>query len=291
MQENYWDYVQSILCLIWNFLNSNFITALAGAFFGAIAAYYIAKKHQQAVNLREEIRNINAAITLTFSVFISSLSLKEQQIKPMMDGYKETSKQYEEYMMKLSNGQKVSFAGTADMSEVAMPLFPTETISEIIYGKIAAPTRVAAMYSALNHATNSIKELFERRHQIIYEWKSNKNITEKEKLEVYLGLVQENRTVDERYSNIMDEISKSLDDCIFYSFTIAKDLNEYGCKLAEMYGKNTSIVVGVKLPDELVDKDLMPDEDNYRGWFDGFKNNENSTQNKSIWDRLKFWSS
>lgn len=291
MQENIWDCVQSILFLIWNFLNSNFITALAGAFFGALAAYYIAKKHQQSVDLREEIRNINAAITLTYSVFISAISLKEQQINPLMEVYENTYRQYEEYITKESDGKKEPFKGIVDMREVSTPFFPTETISEIIYGKITAPTRVATMFSALNHSTNSLIELFMKRHQIIYEWKSNQNITEKEKLEIYLGLVQEDETVDERYSNIMDEISKSLDNCIFYSYTIVKDLNKYGCILAKKFGKDTSIVVGIKLPNELINSGLMPDENNYRDWIDGFKSNENLSRNLTLWERLKFWNS
>ncbi|MEH6477826.1 MAG: hypothetical protein V7727_19200 [Sneathiella sp.] len=116
-----------------------------------------------------------------------------------------------------------------------------------------------------------MKTSAETRRRIISEYKLNKDLTGKHMMEMYFGLVDQQGNVDERYPNTIDIIAKSLDNCIHFSYTIASDLHKYGCKLAQAYGKNAPQIVGIKLPKELLDKNLMPDEKNYSSWVEGFE--------------------
>lgn len=291
MAESYTEWFWILIEKLWDLLNSNFITALAGAIFGALAAYIIAKKHQRSELLLQEIRNTNSAITLSYSIFNSFLSLKDQIIKPIVADFEETAKLHDEYMVKLELGEHVQFDGVASMFDIVIPFVPTESISEIVFGKIAAPSRVIVMVSEMIQSVAVIKEMSELRRTIISEYKLDKDATDVQKMQLYLGLVKEGGEIDERFPHAIKEISESVDHCIFYSYTIGEDLHKYGVKLAKQYGKKAPGIVAIKLPKELLEKNLMPDEENYRGWSEGFEPDQNANQNKSIWDRLKFWSS
>ncbi|MEH6477825.1 MAG: hypothetical protein V7727_19195 [Sneathiella sp.] len=132
MSASYLDCVQTIILAVWNFLNGNFITALAGAlagaFFGAWAAQKIAKSNHKSEQLLDEIRNTNSAITLSFSIFSSFFSLKEQIINPLVEDYVDTRSRYEEHMEKLSRGASAlpDEVGVARMVDVAIPPVPTK---------------------------------------------------------------------------------------------------------------------------------------------------------------------
>ena len=72
-------------------INSNFSTALfgslMGAFAGAYTAQYIARRNELNERYSEEIRNINAAITLTYSIFNSFAQLKLQYVSELYFNY------------------------------------------------------------------------------------------------------------------------------------------------------------------------------------------------------------
>ena len=71
--------------------NSAFTTslvgALAGAYAGAYAAHKISERSKERADFQTQIRNTNAAITLSFMVFNAAISLKKQQTKGLCDTY------------------------------------------------------------------------------------------------------------------------------------------------------------------------------------------------------------
>ncbi len=98
----HWLMTNDLVPWIGQVLNSNFassiIGALAGAFFGALAATRFAARQETHRLKLTELRRNNAAVVLSTSITNHSLSFKKQLVKPLVDNFLADRKRYEEFL-------------------------------------------------------------------------------------------------------------------------------------------------------------------------------------------------
>jgi hypothetical protein len=85
-----------VIELFWKFMNSIVATSMIGAFAGAYGGQWIVEKSKDKENAIKELRNINAAIVIAFSICESYIGLKHQIIGPLKKNFEEQKKYYTE---------------------------------------------------------------------------------------------------------------------------------------------------------------------------------------------------
>lgn len=293
MTESYAEWFYVLVVVVWGFANTTFFAAtfgaMAGAYFGAWAAQRIARSNQQSEQFLDQIRATNTAISLSYGVFNRFLSFKDQIIRPIVKDFENVAKLHDEYKVRRELGEDARFEGEASMLHIKIPSVPTEYISEIVFGKITAPTRTVVMLSEMAEALADMHRMVEMRDSIILKYEQNQYLTDQQRMELYLGLVDEHGNSDDRFPNAIYGISDLTDHCIYYSYSICEDLRKYGVELAKQVGKKAPSIVQIILSEELVERNLMPDMEQYQGWNDSFATDIFADQNENFLDRLKFW--
>ncbi len=154
--------------------NSAFMTslvgALAGAYAGAYAAQRIAERSKERVEFQAQIRNTNAAITLSFMVCNAAISLKKQQTKGLCESYFKKKTELEGFLQKRKVGEishDVPFEFQADLRSVPFPAVPIDALRSLVYEKLAVSARPLALVATLTGALSSLGETIENRNGLI----------------------------------------------------------------------------------------------------------------------------
>lgn len=276
MQENFWDCVLTTLSSIGGFLNNGFFSALAGAAFGAFTAQYIAKKHLQAELTLQEIKSTNAAILLAFSMANSFIVLKGQQILPLKIEYDEKKDRHNRYLERKKADEESHFNYEANLIDVLLPSLPIEIIANIIYEKITASKQLIVTISVLQQNIVSLTEVTQRRHNIILDYISNRDLTERQKVAIYFGTDDGNGKIDTSYPDSIANTFRFVDECILFAKSAGEELHEHGCRLAKKYGRNSPKIHSVWKFEKAFTANLMPDEKNHNSWVEQFQQDEDA---------------
>ncbi|WP_340149230.1 hypothetical protein [uncultured Sneathiella sp.] len=288
MWENIWGCVLPILSFIWCLLNSNFITALAGAFAGAIAAYLIAKRRQRSEQILQEIRNTNVAIAIAFDITNSFISIKKEQTAPLMTDYENSKASYNEFLERKRRNEipeTAIFSPNINLIDIDIPNIPIETLHNLITDRISSIERVIRAVTVLQRSYISFEKAVSQREYLKKDiLAAHEDGTFNDLAAIYYAQKTQDGRINTTYPDAMRNISICVDDCIYFSNLIGRDLHEYGCELAKKYGRKSPKISRIQDFPE----DLMPNHSEYHEWNEFFKNDENSNNNKSILDRLKF---
>lgn len=258
--------------------NSNFSAALAGAFAGAIAAQRIGDRNKQRDALLHEIRSINAAVTLSFSVCNSGLSLKKQYVKDIRDKYVAQKAEVQEFHRRRRAGEQQPdevFEFRADLRTLQMPTVPIDLLQQLVLEKISVTGRPLALIATLSGSINSLRQVLEKRSSLVEGFKT---IPQKDQNRVmpalYFGLPFGDGHVSEEFPDTVEALYRVTDDVIFFSDLLLKDLVKHGERVLTAYKKIA------KLKSEKISKidlsaaraqGLMPDHDQYEDWLNGFR--------------------
>jgi hypothetical protein len=120
--------------------NSAFTTslvgALAGAYAGAYAAQKITARNKARAEFQAQIRNTNAAITLSYMVFNAAIGLKGQQTKVLCDAYFKKKTELERFIEKRRTGDislNIPFEFQADLRVIPFPAVPIDALRSLLY--------------------------------------------------------------------------------------------------------------------------------------------------------------
>lgn len=255
------------------FINTQFFSsmagALAGAFFGAVAAHSISMNSREKSSLEEQLKSTNAGIMSSFLICNSLLSMKKQQVAEM---YKDFCQKRMEYRAALANpvpGSVLSFE--ADLKKLRMPLVPMEVLATQAYEKLSLRGRPLGLVSAISNALSSLEESLSVRDQIIEQYKRfHPSVDDKTKIDFYFGLPLPDGSVSTEYADSLEGINQYTNDAIFFSALLCKDLEKYGNKLRDRYikkyGGEVEVVSSLKF-DEAESLGLMPNEKDYENWL------------------------
>ena len=258
------------------FFNSNFTAALAGAFAGAIAAQRIGDRAKQRDILLQEIRTINAAITISFTVCNAGISLKKQYIKDMYEKYIAKKSDLEEFLKKRETGEiprNQPFEFQADFRSLQMPQVPIETLRAQVYENISVTGRPLALVGALSGAIDSLADTINKRNALIEQFRALGAAGEAQLPAFYFGLPYGPGHVSTEYLDTVESMYTLTDDVIFFSELLGKDLMEHGNNILNQYRKIAKVKkekISELDFEKAYENGLMPNKNNYADWLKAF---------------------
>lgn len=268
---------EQIIAIFNSAFTTSLVGALAGAYAGAMAAQRIAERGKERAEFQSQIRNTNAAITLSFIVCIAAISLKKQQIKELCDGYFKKRAESEVFAQMRQSG--VITVGTlfefeADLRVVPFPAVPIDELRSLVYEKLSVSARQHALVSTLTGALASLNDTITTRNGLISRFKQ---LPPKDRDTVlpalYFGRPYDGGHVSTEYLDTMSGLQNLTDDVIFFSHLLCKDLTSHGKRVLEKFKSQfkgvTERIESIELS---ADKTMgvMPDEKHYSEWLTGF---------------------
>lgn len=270
--------------------NSAFITslvgALAGAWAGARAAQKIAERSKAKDVALAELRSTNAAIMVSFSIFTSILSLKNQHVKPMYAAFQTEKVKLAEVEAKRAAGEKAQLEFQADMRKFPTIVVPIEVLRDLLFQKTSATGRPLALVAILVQSLQGLDQTIATRDRLIdaFAQKVPKEIMPR----LYFGLPLPNGDLDKTFPDVVEAAHSYTNDVAFFSKLLCEDLMEHGARVH----KATEKLLGAQAPrvsqvDFTTPKAaaLLPPDTDYDQWTNGFK--EIVVPNKKKWWDLR----
>lgn len=276
-----------------DFANSAFTTsllgALAGAYAGAHGAQLIARRSKLKDDLLAEIRNVNAALAVAFSIVNVLIALKKQHVKSLADRLAAEEAKLHAYKLKRATGfiqGNATYNFQADFQTLAPVSLPTPQLVELVLAKLSTSGRPLNLAISLSGTVESLNGLIERRNQLISEFRAGKFADGADLVSMYFGLPYGGGHVNREYPDTVSGISAYLDDLIFCSHLLCKDLREHGESLAKTFkakfGDPTPRISEVSF-DTPEAKDMIPQDGNYQSILNAFK--MRPKEPKKWWER------
>lgn len=263
------------------FGNSAFTTslvgALSGAFAGAVAAQHVANSSKLRDELTKEVRNINAAITLAFSVVNGGLAIKKQHVRTLKAAYDDEVARHADYSIKRAAGLiqgNTPYELRADFRSLPIVSPPVAILQEVVFSRLSTTGRPLSLVASLAEAVESLNASIAKRNELIELFKEGQFPKGADLPSLYLGLPYAEGHLNQEYGDTVKAIAQYTDDAIFFSHLLCHDLREYGLKVVE---RNKGTLKGLPLRITEVDfKDaqenkLLPADKEYATWFTAFQ--------------------
>ncbi len=260
--------------------NSAFMTslvgALAGAFAGARAAQRIAERTKESDNLLGQLRATNAAMTVAYTICNSFIQLKKQHIQALHAGFNTQLAALQEFHRK-RNAKEIPpeqpFEFLADLRSVQLPLMPIEVLQRLVFDKLSVAGRPLALAATIAGTIDTVKALMEKRAELITQFRAIPPGGQAMTVALYFGLPYGDGRVSTEYKDTLEGLFNQVDNGIFFSELLCKDLKAFGDetlgKYKKLSKKTTERVTEIDF--DLAKKEgLMPDESQFTDWLRGF---------------------
>lgn len=256
--------------------NSAFITslvgALAGAWAGARAAQKIAERSKAKDVALSELRSTNAAIMVSFSIFTSVLSLKNQHVKPMREALQAEKRKLAEVEAKRAAGDKAQLEFQADMRKFPTIVVPIEVLRELLFHKSSATGRPLALVSVIEQSLKGLDKTIATRDRLVDAFA--REVPKEIMPRLYFGLPLPNGDVDRTFPDVVEAVHSYTNDITFFSKLLCEDLMAHGARVHKaserLLGKQAPRVSQVDFTTPKAAALLPPDAD-YDQWLNGFK--------------------
>jgi hypothetical protein len=280
---------------LFDFLNSNFTAALAGALAGALAAQRIGDRSKQRDTLLAEIRGTNAAIMVSFSICNVALSLKRQFVRDICETYFAKRRELEQFRSRRATGQQhpdIPFDCRVDLRTVQMPHMPIDVLRDQLYERISVNGRPLATVATLSGSVAALSETLEKRRELIERIRVLGTDDEAQVPAIYFGLPYAVGHTTTEFPDSIEALQRLTDDVIFFSELLSIDLIAHGEHLLAQYKKisraNKEKISKTDFTDAR-NKGLMPNPVDYADWLRGFPSASNKTVPKCVFNIKKFF--
>jgi hypothetical protein len=274
-------------------LDSNFVTAVAGAlcgaFFGATAAQKIADRNKGKEENLKQIRLINTAISLALTSINTVLALRTQHIDKLKNSFDENKKAFDNCMAYYGRvRQEVTLK--LDLEILEMPFLPIDKLETLVLEQIAIARRAPSAVVSLKQFVLNLGSALQTRNGLIRDFNQRGLETEKI-LPLYFGLKQSG-IADATYPGSVDAIHTYTKDVIFYCRVLIDDLVATGKHRAEKYAAEYKVALPhINTADfaKATAGGLIPDDAEYEDWLSGVVMRDEPDKSKGrFWPRL--WS-
>lgn len=173
----------SILSCLWALANSQLFLTLIGtsfaAFAGAYGAHTIIERNKRQDDWQRELRITNAAISVSFEICNSFLSLKKQLINDLRLQYDHAKASLDEFTRGRETG-KISpdkiFEFNADFRSINPMITPGEILVKQIFEQISADARAHLVTNVLIRTIDSLNRSIIRRNELIDIFRDDRKI-------------------------------------------------------------------------------------------------------------------
>lgn len=265
--------INNVYLLINSPFSVAFIGSLSGALGGALGAQRIIEMLKRRDGLAQEIKNVNAAIVVSFSICNTFIALKKQHILPITRAYDDSLKALETFNTRRELGElneREYFEYEADFKTIGAPSIPLESLKDIVFDRIGSGARVISAVSEIGVSAEAFSDVLVRREKVIGRMRAQNR---EEQACSYFGVVRPDGHVDQEYADLLDGMSQYSDDVIFFTSLLCEDLMEYGESIVRNNArvkKHLPSVNDVNFSGKKA-KPFMPERENYLGWLEAFK--------------------
>lgn len=273
------DYILNMISWseLFKFLNSSFTLGLIGtglgAWAGATAAQNIAERNKLRAEFLTQIRDVNTAITLTFMICNSAISLKTHHTKKILDAYFKSRDELFVHEAKVKSKEippDTVFEFQADLLSITLPEVPIRALQEIVYGSLSVPQRALALVSSLATTISTINNVFNARNSLMSDFKKYSSEQRLEFPNRYFAKPLSDGQIYSEYLDTMLGIRALNDDLIFFSRLLQQDLNIYGnsvlSKFQSSFKDVTEVINDVQLRKD-IPEGVIPSYKDYPDWI------------------------
>jgi hypothetical protein len=248
------------------------IGTLVSSFAGAYGAQWIVERRREKEEILREIRSCNAAITLSYSIASQSLGLKEQLVKPMKNDFDGAKAAYAAFEARRRQNQLEPgeiFELETDFKKLPILALSTEPLSNLLYERISLAGKPILALTTLLQSFNDLTAQTKQRNAIIDGFMARSPIPPQQLIPQYFGLKNSQGIIDQTFSDLIEAIAIQLNNCIFFSDLLCKELIQHRDQLQERYGRGAPKKISPSL--ESVDPALMPNPDDFKKWTSAFE--------------------
>jgi hypothetical protein len=267
--------------------NPDLFRTLIGAAFGTFAGAWIASRSQTKKTIIAEFNAIAKADMLAIQIANTCMALKRQHVQPVYEGHLQIIRDFEAYKKsRATGGAQVAFSYSAELKTLSPMKMPIEALEKLLLEQVSIRGRGLAAAVELATTVDVLRMVIEGRNALIEELKGIQNRTERQKLEMLIGLRTASGVIDNRFTNITEAMFLKTNDCIFFARILSNDLHKYGAKLFKRYRwrfRLKGLMAEAADWSPGISSGLLPDEADYQGWLRGFQ------QKPSRWHRFVSW--
>lgn len=226
---------------IWAFLESNFITALAGsaagAFGGAFAAQRIAERNASFEETLTYVRNSNSATTFAVGVANELTGLKRQFVVPLARDFTALVDRHEAHRVLAANAAMPPFHFNPDMKFIAAPATPINELGDILRATAGEDPVAWMIFQMLRSIIATLDNMLAQRNEVLEEMRTLPPDRRLDAVALYLGIPRADGNTDGRHVEIMKELPRVVDDALGFSRVLAEHMAERATTVASQFGK------------------------------------------------------
>ncbi len=289
-----WAIPAAWACVTQNGVKLAVFIPFGSAFFGAYTAQRIAERNRTRDDLTKEIRNTNAALSLAFSVCNTAMALKRQHVTRMREEFEQSKSDFEEHMRKRATGEirgtKV-YRFLVHLMTLNPPKLASDSLRSLVLDRLTAVGRPLHLAVEIVESTQTLTTCLDVRNEVIADMKENNSegLGDDGSAQRFFGLKFGGGHQDLTFPHLVDGITRSTDDVIFFAYLLCEDLRKHGDKLVARYQKRFGVVDAPHVTD--IDFSLrvadgtIPPRDQYKDWITNFV--DRVPPPPTLWQRIR----
>lgn len=242
------------------------VSSVIGAFLGYFAVWWKDRRDSR----EKFVRDINVGIATAEMIFQTFYRIKHDNLGEYLKDYFENKLEFEKEPLKY--GPRPFNIGDLPSSE-----FNTDFLNSMLLARADHSSHLLMLTIRLSQVISNYealriekKEIIQHMQELIH--KHNLKGVEHNYLFYGYEFPDDSKRIKKymRYSQIMKSIQIVLDDCIWFSKTLAEELSKCGNDDDNLFLKNKTKVLNPKFNG--VDGDILPNPEDYAGWINNLSN-------------------
>ena len=267
---------QSIVQLVGSHLFESGLVALAGAYFGAKTAQGTAARNKFRDDMTKEIRDTNAAITLSFAVCSSAMAMKRQHLRSLKETFDHDESALLEYERKRKTGEiqgNVRYEQRFDLRFLQVPNPPTDKLQSHVLDRLSVVGRPLNLAVSISESAAALREYTANRNDQIKSFRADKEPRDRAFMARYFGFPHDGEQ-DEILATTINAMVLHADCVIYFTYLLCSDLKEHGDELLVKYKRRLGAreapgITEVDFSPARTDNMIPPDSE-FASWHTAF---------------------
>jgi hypothetical protein len=248
---------------IWAFVNTNFTTALMGAFAGAFGATWIFRRTEERKRLFEQLRFIQSTVSSVNLVTQHFLSTKKQLLVPLKNNFAEIEGLYDQLARQQVAEPQIEFP--IDFQQLPKIKVPIEELKDLAFHQLEFASPVQTLIQQLDTTVEQYNRAVTNRNQKVNQFETMNTHELAFIQQHFLGRPDDIGNANTAFPDIMNSLLTSADDAIYFSIKCSDCLVQIGKAIKKKLNVEEYKIVHMNLDPEELD-DLLPDKAPFIDW-------------------------
>jgi hypothetical protein len=263
--------------------HSTSLKAVAGAAAGTLFGAWLTGRAQHQRELVAELRALRSLHSLCIATANKCIAIKKQQIRPLRENYDQARRDFDLYC---AGPKTVPFNIQFEFHNLPNVEAPIETVEKLAFEKCDPGAKGLAATVELRSSLDAPNDTLRSRNKLLDELRSDPSLKDYDVLIRYFGLRDpEGSRTDERYKAMVDALDLQTNDAIFFARQLAAECIKHANLRAKKYRWRYRIPYKRLEPadwSKAIKEKLIPDDQEYRGWLSGFREEQPSRWRKIL---------